>query len=113
MTNKGPFMRSGLGLTVQNRRSDFRVSGKNVSRLPAMIQPANLIKKRTQIAPQKPSSVSLLSFVSFALSVTYTFHVRQKRSTPSLATIILKDLAAESRNFQPTIQPMILTELAP
>ena len=34
-------------------------------------------------------------------------------STPSLATIILKDLAAESRNFQPTIQPMILTELAP
>jgi hypothetical protein len=34
-------------------------------------------------------------------------------STPSLATIILKNLAAESRNFQPTIQPMILTELAP
>src|SRR5271154_7090728 len=34
-------------------------------------------------------------------------------STPSLATIILKNLAAESRNFQPTIQPMILIELAP
>ncbi len=34
-------------------------------------------------------------------------------STPSLATIIPKNLAAESRNFQPTIQPMILTELAP
>ena len=34
-------------------------------------------------------------------------------STPSLATIILKNLAAQSRNFQPTIQPMILTELAP
>jgi hypothetical protein len=32
-------------------------------------------------------------------------------STPSLATMILKGLAAESRNFQPTIQPMILTEL--
>lgn len=34
-------------------------------------------------------------------------------STPSLATIIPKDLPAKSRNFQPTIQPMILTELAP
>jgi hypothetical protein len=34
-------------------------------------------------------------------------------STPSLATIIPKDLLAKSRNFQPTIQPMILTELAP
>ena len=34
-------------------------------------------------------------------------------STPSLATIILKNLAAQSQNFQPTIQPMILTELAP
>jgi hypothetical protein len=34
-------------------------------------------------------------------------------STPSLATIIPKNLAAENRNFQPTIQPMILTELAP
>gem|GEM_PF-4535198 len=34
-------------------------------------------------------------------------------STPSLATIISKNLAAESRNFQPTIQPTILTELAP
>ena len=34
-------------------------------------------------------------------------------STPSLATIILKNLAAESRIFQPTIQPTILTELAP
>ncbi len=33
-------------------------------------------------------------------------------STPSLATIILKNLVARSRNFQPTIQPMILTELA-
>ena len=33
-------------------------------------------------------------------------------STPSLATIIPKNLAAKSRNFQPTIQPMILTELA-
>ena len=34
-------------------------------------------------------------------------------STPSLATIIPKDLAAQGKNFQPTIQPMILTELAP
>ena len=38
-------------------------------------------------------------------------------STPSLATIIPKNLAAQSQNFQPTIQPtiqpMILTELAP
>ncbi len=33
-------------------------------------------------------------------------------STPSLATIILKNLVARSGNFQPTIQPMILTELA-
>jgi hypothetical protein len=33
-------------------------------------------------------------------------------STPSLATIILKNLVAKSGNFQPTIQPMILTELA-
>src|SRR6266404_1081591 len=33
-------------------------------------------------------------------------------STPSLATIIPKNLAAQCRNFQPTIQPMILTELA-
>src|SRR5438876_1855452 len=81
MTNKGPFMRSGLGLTVQNRRSDFRVSGKDVSRLPAMMQPANLIKKTHTNRTQKPSSVSLLSFMSFALSVTYTFHVRRKRST--------------------------------
>ena len=32
-------------------------------------------------------------------------------STPSLATIIPKNLATESRIFQPTIQPMILTEL--
>ena len=32
-------------------------------------------------------------------------------STPSLATIITKDLAAKNGNFQPTIQPMILTEL--
>ncbi len=28
-------------------------------------------------------------------------------STPSLATIILNNLAAQSRNFQPTIQPTI------
>jgi hypothetical protein len=28
-------------------------------------------------------------------------------STPSLATIIPKNLAAQSRNFQPTIQPTI------
>src|ERR1039458_7255219 len=28
-------------------------------------------------------------------------------STPSLATIISKDLAAQSRNFQPTVQPTI------
>ena len=34
-------------------------------------------------------------------------------STPSLATIILRNFAAESRIFQPTIQPMILTELVP
>jgi hypothetical protein len=34
-------------------------------------------------------------------------------STPSLATIIPKHLAARSRNSQPTIQPTILTELAP
>ena len=34
-------------------------------------------------------------------------------STPSLATIIPKNLAAKSRFFQPTIQPTILTELAP
>jgi hypothetical protein len=33
-------------------------------------------------------------------------------STPSLATIIPKNLVAKSENFQPTIQPMILTELA-
>src|SRR6516225_6710130 len=33
-------------------------------------------------------------------------------STPSLATIIPKHLAAQNQNFQPTIQPMILTELA-
>jgi hypothetical protein len=33
-------------------------------------------------------------------------------STPSLATIILKNLVAKSRIFQPTIQPMTLTELA-
>jgi hypothetical protein len=33
-------------------------------------------------------------------------------STPSLATIIPKNLAVKSQNFQPTIQPMILTELA-
>jgi len=33
-------------------------------------------------------------------------------STPSLATIIPKNLVAKSGNFQPTIQPMILTELA-
>ena len=33
-------------------------------------------------------------------------------STPSLATIISKNLVAKSENFQPTIQPMILTELA-
>jgi hypothetical protein len=34
-------------------------------------------------------------------------------STPSLATIIPKNLAVKSRNLQPTIQPMILIELAP
>ena len=34
-------------------------------------------------------------------------------STPSLATIIPKNLEEQNRNFQPTIQPMILTELAP
>jgi hypothetical protein len=33
-------------------------------------------------------------------------------STPSLATIILKNLAAKSGKLQPTIQPMILIELA-
>ena len=33
-------------------------------------------------------------------------------STPSLATPILKNLVAKSGNFQPTIRPMILTELA-
>ena len=32
-------------------------------------------------------------------------------STPSLATMILNNLEAQSRFFQPTIQPMILTEL--
>jgi hypothetical protein len=33
-------------------------------------------------------------------------------STPSLATISSVHLVAKSGNFQPTIQPMILTELA-
>src|SRR5438552_4675251 len=86
MTNKVPLCAQVWGLTVQNRRSDFRVSGKDVSRLPAMMQPANLIKKTHTNRTQKPSSVSLLSFVSFVLSVTCRFHVHGNRSTPSLAT---------------------------